>query len=240
MELRVFNSAEAACEAAGTVIAAQIIGKNDSVLGLATGSTPIPVYDRLVSLYDRGIISFERIRTFNLDEYIGLDEVNPMSYHAFMHEHLFDRVDIHPENTHIPGGMSAFQGKAYDDLIGKAGGIDLQLLGIGRNGHIGFNEPSESFITETHTVALSEDTIQANARFFSCAGEVPKQAITMGIGSIMRARCILLIATGRNKAEAIRMMLQGPVTPKVPASVLQLHPRCIVFADRDAAGLITD
>ncbi len=238
MELRVFESAEAACEAASTVIAAQIIRKSDSVLGLATGSTPIPAYDALVSLYNRGLISFDRIRTFNLDEYIGIEEDNPMSYHSFMHEHLFDRVNLRLENTFIPGGKSSLEGNAYDELIKSAGGIDIQVLGIGRNGHIGFNEPDESFISGTHVVSLTEDTIEANARFFSGAEEVPRQAVTMGVGSIMRARCILLIATGSNKAEAVQKMVQGPVTPQVPASVLQLHPHCIVFADHDAAALI--
>ena len=240
MEFHVFETGRAACEAAGVLIAAQVTRKGDSVLGLATGSTPIPAYEQLVSWYDQGIIDFSRVRTFNLDEYVGIDEKNPLSYHAFMHEHLFDRVNLRPENIHLPSGHAAADGLAYDEAIRAAGGIDIQLLGIGRNGHIGFNEPAKEFTFGTHVVTLTQDTIEANARFFASPDEVPRQAISMGIGNIMHARCIVLVATGEAKAEAVYRMIRGPVTPECPASVLQLHPCCVVLVDREAAKLMND
>ena len=238
MEFHVYENAKAACEAAGVLIAAQITRKGDSVLGLATGSTPIPAYGMLVSWYERGVIDFDRVRTFNLDEYAGIDPDNPTSYHAFMRKHLFSKVNLRPENVHLPSGSSAADMRAYDEAIHAAGGIDIQLLGIGRNGHIGFNEPADQFTYGTHTVTLSESTIQANARFFSSADDVPRQAISMGIGSIMAAKCIVLVATGSAKAEAVYNAIRGPVTPRVPASILQLHPCCVVLTDREAGALM--
>ncbi|MDO5299294.1 MAG: glucosamine-6-phosphate deaminase [Clostridia bacterium] len=240
MEFHVYESARAACEAAGMLIAAQITRKGDSVLGLATGSTPVPAYEKLVQWYQKGVIDFDRIRTFNLDEYVGIDHKNPLSYHAFMQEHLFSKVNLRPENVHLPSGHSAAAGKAYDDAIRAAGGIDIQLLGIGRNGHIGFNEPAKEFTYGTHVVTLTQNTIEANARFFKSADEVPRQAISMGIGNIMAAKCVVLVATGESKAEAVYKTIRGPITPEVPASILQLHPCCVILTDREAGSLMKD
>ena len=240
MEFHVYENARAACEAAGVLIAAQITRKGDSVLGLATGSTPIPAYEMLAAWYQKGVIDFSGIRTFNLDEYVGIDEKNPLSYHAFMQKHLFSKVNLQPENVHLPTGRSTADGLAYDKAIHAAGGIDIQLLGIGRNGHIGFNEPSEEFTFGTHLVTLAESTIEANARFFDSKDDVPRQAISMGIGNIMNAKCVVLVATGSSKAEAVRETICGPITPHVPASILQLHPCCVILADRDAASLMRD
>lgn len=240
MEFHVYESARAACEAAGVLLAAQITRKGDSVLGLATGSTPIPAYEMLVQWYGRGVIDFDRVRTFNLDEYVGIDEKNPMSYHAFMREHLFSKVNLRPENAHLPSGHSLSDAQAYDRAIHEAGGIDIQLLGIGRNGHIGFNEPADEFTYGTHVVTLAQSTIEANARFFASADDVPRQAISMGIGNIMAARCVVLVATGENKAQAVYDTIRGPITPRVPASILQLHPCCVILSDREAAALMTD
>ena len=238
MEFHVYESARAACEAAGVLIAAQITRKGDSVLGLATGSTPIPAYEMLVQWWERGVIDFDKIRTFNLDEYVGIDQKNPMSYHFFMQEHLFGKVNLRPENTNLPSGRSVTACTAYDEKIRATGGIDIQLLGIGRNGHIGFNEPADEFTYGTHIVTLTQDTIEANARFFRSADEVPRQAISMGIGNIMAARCVVLVATGENKAQAVYNTICGPITPHVPASILQLHPCCVILADRDASKLM--
>lgn len=238
MEFHVYESARAACEAAGVLIAAQITRKGNSVLGLATGSTPIPAYEMLVSWYEKGVIDFDRIRTFNLDEYVGIDRNNPLSYHAFMQEHLFSKVNIRPENAHLPYGRSVEECEAYDEAIRAAGGIDIQLLGIGRNGHIGFNEPAADFTYGTHVVTLTENTIEANARFFASADDVPRQAISMGIGNIMNARCVVLVATGKSKAEAVYRTICGPITPEVPASILQLHPCCVILTDTEAASLM--
>lgn len=240
MEFHVYEDARAACEAAGILIAAQITRKGDSVLGLATGSTPIPAYETLVSWYNRGVIDFDKIRTFNLDEYVGIDHAHPESYHAFMDRHLFSKVNIRRENIHLPSGRSVEDGEAYDESIRAAGGVDIQLLGIGRNGHIGFNEPADEFTYGTHIVTLAEDTIDANARFFANKDEVPRQAISMGIGNIMSAKCVVLVATGANKAEAVYNTIRGPITPRCPASILQLHPCCVILADREAAALMKD
>lgn len=238
MQLHIYRDERAACEAAALVLAAQLIKKEDSVLGLATGSTPIAVYEALVRMAGEGLIDFSRVRTFNLDEYIGIDEDNPLSYHAYMREHLFSKVNLQPQNTHLPGGNPADDGEAYDEAIRRAGGIDVQLLGIGRNGHIGFNEPGDALIGGTHTVRLAQDTIEANARFFASAEDVPREAISMGVGSIMAARCVVLVATGESKAQALLQSVRGPVTPRVPASVLQLHPCCMILADLGAAKLL--
>ena len=230
MEFHVYESARAACEAAGVLIAAQITRKGDSILGLATGSTPIPAYEMLTQWYDRGVIDFDRIRTFNLDEYVGIDHKNPLSYHAFMQEHLFSKVNLRKENVHLPSGNAAVDVQAYDQAIHDAGG----------NGHIGFNEPAEEFTYGTHVVTLTEDTIEANARFFKSADEVPRQAVSMGIGNIMAARCVVLVATGASKAQAVYDTIRGPITPHVPASILQLHPCCVILTDREAGRLMLE
>lgn len=240
MEFHVYENARAACEAAGVLIAAQITRKGDSVLGLATGSTPIPAYEMLAQWYDRGVIDFDRVRTFNLDEYVGIDHKNPLSYHAFMQEHLFSKVNLRPENVHLPSGNGAADAEAYDKAIHDAGGIDIQLLGIGRNGHIGFNEPDNCFAKGTHCVELTESTIEANKRFFASEDEVPRRAYSMGIHTIMTAKKVLVVASGEDKAWAIRESCFGPVTPKVPGSILQLHNDAIVIADEAALSLCGD
>lgn len=238
MEFHVYKTAQEACEAAAMIFAAQILRKSDSVLGLATGSTPIPCYEKLAQWYEQGMIDFSKIVTFNLDEYVGIDYKNPLSYHAFMDENLFSKVNVNKDNVHLPSGDTDEDGKAYDAAIKAAGGVDIQLLGIGRNGHIGFNEPDDVFTYGTHIVTLAEDTIDANARFFDSADEVPRKAISMGVGNIMDARCVVLIATGKGKAEAVYKTICGPVTPEVPASILQLHPCCVILADEEAASLM--
>ena len=238
MEFHVYETAKAACEAAGMLLGAQITRKGDSVLGLATGSTPIPAYETLVKWYNRGVIDFDRIVTFNLDEYVGIDHKNPLSYHAFMDEHLFSKVNVRPENVHLPSGHSAAAGAAYDAAIRAAGGIDIQLLGIGRNGHIGFNEPDDHFTCGCHVVNLTESTIQANRRFFDSEAAVPRQAVSLGVGSILASRRILLLATGEDKAQAIHDTVCGNITPRTPASILKTHPDVILLLDRAAAGML--
>lgn len=216
---------------AANIISAQVILHPQSVLGLATGSSPVGTYEQLVEWYRKGDLDFSEATTVNLDEYYGLDGSNTQSYRYFMNEHLFSKVNIDLSRTHVPDGKAEnieTECRRYDDLIQSLGGIDLQLLGIGHNGHIGFNEPSGAFEKTTHCVQLGESTIQANARFFDSIDEVPKQAITMGIKSIMQAKSILLIVSGKDKADILERSLYGPVTPSVPASILQLHPRLTV------------
>ena len=215
------------CRIAANLIGAQIIANPKSVLGLATGSTPIGAYARLSAGYENGDLDFSDITTFNLDEYCGLSKSDPQSYHYFMNEHLFGKVNIDKERTFLPNantGNFEDECKKYDEMIAAHGGIDLQLLGLGGNGHIGFNEPCDVFEKGTHCVDLDEMTISANARFFESPDDVPRQAITMGIGTIMSAKKILLIANGQSKKEILQQALYGPITPMVPASVLQLHP----------------
>lgn len=240
MEFHVYENARAACEAAGVLIAAQITRKGDSVLGLATGSTPIPAYEMLAQWYDRGVIDFDRVRTFNLDEYVGIDHKNPLSYHAFMQEHLFSKVNLRKENVHLPSGNAAADVEAYDKAIHAAGGIDIQLLGIGRNGHIGFNEPADAFVKGTNKVALTASTIDANARFFASRDDVPTHAYTMGIGSIMKAKRVLLVVNGEKKAQAVKDCFFGPIKPQAPGSILQLHPDFTLVADEAALSLVKD
>ena len=225
---------------AANIISAQVILKPDSVLGLATGSSPIGIYEQLIKWYHKGDVDFGDCTTFNLDEYVGIDHKNPLSYHAFMQEHLFSKVNLRKENVHLPSGNAAADVEAYDKAIYAAGGIDIQLLGIGRNGHIGFNEPADDFTYGTHVVTLAADTIEANARFFKSADEVPRQAVSMGIGNIMAAKCVVLVATGENKAKAVYDTIRGPITPRVPASVLQLHPCCVILTDREAGKLMLE
>ena len=216
---------------AANIISAQIILKPDSVLGLATGSTPIGAYQQLIDRYRMGDLDFSGIRSVNLDEYLGLSADDPRSYACFMRKNLFDAINIKPENTFIPDGCATDPTEEcarYNQLIRALGGIDLQLLGIGHNGHIGFNEPTDNFPATVHTVQLTESTINANSRLFERREDVPTQAITMGIGTIMKAKKILLIA-GPDKAEIVEKACFGKVTPEVPASVLQLHPDVTVI-----------
>ena len=222
---------------AANIIAAQIVMKPDCVLGLATGSSPIGTYDQLVEKYENGDLDFSKVSSVNLDEYRGLDHENDQSYYYFMHEHLFDRVNIDAENTNVPDGTNPdaeAECKRYEELIRSYGGVDLQLLGLGHNGHIGFNEPADHFARMTNCVNLQASTIEANKRFFESADQVPKQAYTMGIGTIMRAKSVLLIVSGADKAETLAKVIAGPVTPQVPASILQFHPNAVVVADEAA------
>ena len=234
--LKVKNYDEMSKKAAA-VIAAQIVAKPDSVLGLATGSTPIGTYQYLVKKYQERELDFSGIKTANLDEYKGLTKENDQSYYYFMNTNLFQHVNIDMNNTNIPNGMAEdanAECSRYEEVIKELGGVDLQLLGLGHDGHIGFNEPEDHFAKQTHCVDLTEMTIEANKRFFASADDVPKQAFTMGIGTIMRARKVLMIVSGKDKAAILKEALYGPVTPQVPASILQFHPDAIVIADEDA------
>ena len=226
---------------AANIISAQVIRKPNCVLGLATGSTPIGTYDQLVEWYNKGDLDFSEVTTVNLDEYKGLPRTNDQSYYYFMHQHLFDRVNIDPERTNVPNGMEPDAEKEcgrYEELIRSLGGVDLQLLGLGHNGHIGFNEPGEAFEKETHCVDLTESTIEANKRFFASADDVPKQAYTMGIKTIMQAKKILIVVNGENKADIVERAFFGPVTPEVPASILQLHNDVTLVGDEEALAKI--
>ena len=225
---------------AANIISAQVIMKPNCTLGLATGSTPLGIYDQLTEWYKKGDLDFSTVHSVNLDEYRGLPKENDQSYYYFMHKNLFDRVNIRPENTNVPNGMEPDAEKEcrrYEKLIADLGGIDLQLLGLGHNGHIGFNEPGEAFEKETHCVDLQERTIEANKRFFDSADEVPRQAYTMGIKTIMQAKKILVAVSGEDKAEIVKKAFFGPVTPAVPASILQMHNDVTVVADEAALSL---
>jgi glucosamine-6-phosphate deaminase len=229
---------------AANIISAQIIMKPNCVLGLATGSTPIGTYQQLAEWYRKGDLDFSEVTTVNLDEYKGLPRTSEQSYYYFMHKNLFDEVNINPEYTHLPNGMEPDSEKEcarYDALIHSLGGVDLQLLGLGHNGHIGFNEPDEAFEKETHCVDLQQRTIEANKRFFDSADEVPKQAYTMGIKTIMQAKKILVVVSGADKAEIVKKAFFGPVTPEIPASILQMHNDVTLVGDSAAlAGISTE
>lgn len=217
---------------AANIIAAQVISKPNCVLGLATGSSPVGAYNMLAKYNEEGAIDFSDVTTVNLDEYAGLDGTNDQSYRYFMNKNLFDNINIKKECTHVPNGCAddlVAEGKAYDELIKSLGGIDLQLLGIGIDGHIGFNEPDEFFTAQTHPVQLDPSTIKANARFFESEADVPTRAITMGMMSIMQAKKVLLVANGAAKKEILEKAFFGPITPLVPASILQLHPDVTVI-----------
>lgn len=239
MKLIVVENYDELSKKAAETIKEQVKEKVNSVLGLATGSTPEGMYAELVQKYNNGEIDFENIKTFNLDEYFGLDEKNEQSYKYFMNKHLFSKVNIKIENTYIPSGTTndpEKTGQDYDQNILENGGIDIQVLGIGENGHIGFNEPNDFFVGPTHKVSLTDETIKANSRFFNSIEEVPTEAITMGMKSIMGAKKILLLASGKKKADAIYNTIRGKITPRVPSSILQLHNNLIVIVDREAAS----
>ena len=228
---------------AANIISAQVIMKPNCVLGLATGSTPIGTYDQLVEWYEKGDLDFSEVTTVNLDEYKGLPKENEQSYYHFMHEHLFDRVNLTIGHSFLPNGMekdAAMECKRYDSLIHSLGGVDLQLLGLGRNGHIGFNEPGGAFEKGTHCIDLTESTIEANKRFFESVDDVPKQAYTMGIKTIMQAKKILVVASGADKVEAVKACFFGPVTPSVPGSILQMHNDVTLVVDEAAYGDIVE
>ena len=220
------DSYEKLSNMAADIIAEVVINKNNAVLGLATGSSPLGTYARLIEKYNAGEINFANVTSVNLDEYVGLNGDNDQSYRYFMNKNLFKHINIDMDKTFVPNGCAedlASEGAAYDRMIENLGGIDIQLLGIGLDGHIGFNEPDEYFTKETHLVNLDESTIEANSRFFASKDDVPKQAITMGMYSIMQAKKVLLIANGKNKKDIIEKAFFGPITPYVPASILQLH-----------------
>ena len=226
-----------ASRVAANIISAQVIIKPDCVLGLATGSTPIGTYEELIRRYEKGDLDFSKVHSINLDEYRGLSPENDQSYRYFMNTHLFDKINIDKKNTYVPDGLEPDKEKAcrdYEEIIRVHGGVDLQVLGLGHNGHIGFNEPGGVFEKETHCVTLSETTREANARFFSSMDEVPTEAYTMGIGSIMQAKKIIVIVTGEGKREIVKKAFQGPITPDVQASVLQLHNDVILVGDEAA------
>ena len=227
---------------AANIISAQVIMKPDCVLGLATGGTPVGIYEKLVERYNEGDLDFSEVTSVNLDEYRGLPKEHPESYWSFMHRNLFDHVNIDPAHINLPDGTNMdaeVECKRYDEVIRSVGGVDLQLLGIGHDGHIGFNEPHDAFDLGTHCVDLAQETIEANKRFFDGNVDlVPKQAYTMGIRTIMQARKVLMVVNGAGKAEIVKKAFFGPVTPEVPASILQLHPDFILVADEEALSLI--
>ena len=228
---------------AANIIAAQIHLKNDCVLGLATGSSPVGTYKELISKYESGELDFSLVRTVNLDEYVGLGADHDQSYAYFMRKNLFDHVNIDQANCHIPSGMAEdgdTECARYDAVIDAFGGADLQLLGLGPNGHIGFNEPADAFVKNTNKVALTPSTIDANARFFASREDVPTHAYTMGIGSIMKAKRVLMVVNGENKAQAVKDCFFGPIRPQAPGSILQLHPDFILVADEAALSLVRD
>jgi len=239
MRVCTFDTPAQVGQAAAVLINAQLLKKPDSVLGLATGSTPVPTYKQLIHLYNQGVADFSQAVSYNLDEYVGIPVDHVCSYHRFMDDNLFNHVNMRREAIHVPDGLAEdlnAAGLQYDKDIEAAGGIDLQVLGIGRNGHIGFNEPGDAFINDCRVVDLTPDTIDANKRFFDSADDVPRQAVSLGIGSIMKAKQILLIATGKDKAHAVKMMLQDSVSPAVPATILRVHPNVIVLIDKEAAS----
>lgn len=241
MNVVVVEDYEKMSRAAADIIAAHVAARPSCVLGLATGSTPIGLYADLVKDYEAGKISFADVDTYNLDEYRGLAGDHNQSYRYFMNDNLFDHVDIDKARTHVPDGSCPDADEAcaaYERGIEEAGGVDIQLLGLGHNGHIGFNEPCDEFPKETHCVQLTESTIQANSRLFDSIDEVPREAYTMGIGTIMKAKQILVVANGEDKADIVARAFFGPVTPQVPASILQFHPNVTVIVDAAAGSKI--
>ena len=222
---------------AANILSAQVILKPDTVMGLATGSSPVGTYQQLIEWYKKGDLDFAQVRTVNLDEYAGLAPEHSQSYRRFMQENFFDHINFPRENTHVPNGLAPdleAECRRYNQVIQSLGGIDIQLLGMGHNGHIGFNEPGQAFELETHVVNLTDNTIEANARFFASPDEVPRQAITMGIKSIMQAQRIVMVVSGEDKADIVRAAFAGPVVPQVPASILQMHPNFILVGDKAA------
>ncbi len=237
MNLIKTDSYEAMSKEAAKLIAAQMTAKPNSILGLATGSSPIGTYKELIRMNEAGEIDFSDITTVNLDEYVGLPRENDQSYYYFMNDNLFNHVNIDKARTHVPSGMAAdaeAECSGYEALIQSLGGVDLQLLGLGHNGHIGFNEPDVDFSKVTHCVDLQESTIQANKRFFASIDDVPRKAYTMGIGTIMRAKKIVMVVSGADKADIVCKAFAGPVTPSVPASILQFHQDVTIICDAAA------
>ncbi|MDT3428342.1 glucosamine-6-phosphate deaminase [Paenibacillus forsythiae] len=237
MNIFKFTNDEDFVQTGANLVASLLHSNPKAVLGLATGSSPIGVYERLVQMHRKGLVSFSKASSYNLDEYVGLPVEHPESYRSFMNKHLFDHVDIDLSRTHVPNGNAKdleAECLAYDRMLESEGPVDLQILGIGSNGHIGFNEPDASLSSGTHVVDLLPETREANARFFPSIADVPRQAITMGVGSILKARQILLLVRGAEKAEAIRNAVKGPITTQCPASLLQSHPNVVVLLDEGA------
>lgn len=238
MKVIVTNSYDETCAVIANMIKELVNAKPDAKLGLATGGTPVPIYKKLIEMNKAGEVDFSRVHTVNLDEYCGIPGTHDQSYRYFMDTNLFDHINIDKKNTFVASGMGDFEANAreLEEKVREGGAADLQLLGIGNNGHIGFNEPDDHFTSATHVVNLTESTIKANTRFFKSESEVPRQAISMGVGTIMSARKILLLALGEAKAQAVRDTVKGHITPRVPASVLQLHPNAIILLDEAAAS----
>lgn len=237
MRIIVAENYEAMSRQAANILSSVVAMKPDCVLGLATGSTPIGTYQELIKRYEDGDLDFSCVKSVNLDEYVGLEPTHDQSYRYFMQDQLFNHVNIKVENTNVPQGMAQdveAECRRYDEVIASMGGVDIQVLGMGHNGHIGFNEPAEEFPKGTHQVDLAESTIEANARFFENRDMVPRKAVTMGIGSIMQARTILVVVSGEGKADIVEKAFRGPVTPQVPASILQFHPDVILVGDKAA------
>lgn len=241
MNVVVTKSYDESCAYVADMICKLVNEKPDCKLGLATGGTPVPMYKKLIEANKAGKVDFSKVRTVNLDEYCGIPETHDQSYRYFMNTNLFDHIDIDKANTYVPNGMAEdvdAECAAYDERIQEFGGIDLQLLGIGHDGHIGFNEPADHFSCGTNCVELTDMTIDANARFFANRDDVPRQALTMGMQAIMQAKAVLMVVSGADKAEIIRKSFCGPITPEVPASILQLHPNVTLVGDEAAlAGL---
>jgi glucosamine-6-phosphate deaminase len=241
MRIIVEKDYHAMSKKAALMVASQITLKPNSNLGLATGGTPRAMYDKLIEMYREDEIDFSEVQTFNLDEYCGLEADHPNSYHFYMNDNFFNEINIKKENIHIPDGSAedfARECRDYEESIKKARGIDLQILGIGSNGHIGFNEPAESLNVATEVVDLTEETIAANSRYFESEAEVPKKAISMGMATILKADRIVLLASGKNKAEAIKKAVSGKISTQEPASLLQSHPQITILLDQEAASLI--
>lgn len=239
MRIIIVENYEEMSKKAAAMMASQIILKPESVLGLATGDTPLGMYKELIRMYNENMIDFSKVKTFNLDEYYGLGKDNNQSYNYYMTNNLFKHINIDKENINIPNGMVKNIEEeciSYEKRIKEAGGIDIQVLGIGVNGHIGFNEPDVNFEAETHLVNLDEKTIESNSRFFKCIEEVPTKAISMGIKTIMHSKKIVLLANGASKADAIAKTVNGKISPEVPASILQLHQDVAIIVDKEAAS----
>ena len=243
MRLMITESYEELSKAAAEEFAKVIKEKPNAVLGLATGGSPVGMYKELIKMYENKELDFSKITTFNLDEYYNLPAENNQSYHYFMYDNLFNHININIANTFVPNGLAdnlEVECKEYDKKIMELGGIDIQLLGVGNNGHIAFNEPDEQLSAGTHVISLTENTIEANSRFFENINDVPKKAITMGLGGIMKAKKIILIASGESKAEAIKGLFSGKITTDNPASMLQMHRDVTVIVDKEAAKLIKE
>jgi len=238
MKVIIVENYEEASQEAAKIFINQVKEKPKSILGLATGSTPVRMYELLREDHEKNHTSYKDVKSYNLDEYFGLDASHPQSYHYFMYKNLFNGIDIKDENVHVPCGQGNIQENCdeYNKMLAE-NPIDIQLLGIGSNGHIGFNEPADVFEEYTHCVELTQNTIDANKRFFESEEEVPRKAYTMGIGTIMRAKRIVLVVSGEDKADILRKVIEGPVTPKVPASILKFHPYVTIVADKAALSL---